>query len=201
MDGKTIATLIVTILVAFVGLIVKYLNDISFARRLARLERINLQLRNLYGPLYAIDQATHIAWKAFRSRYRKNQSFFSRNPPPTEADLTAWRLWIREVFMPLNLVMEKAIVENADLIIENEIPDCFLKLIAHIAAYKPVLKKWQDGDYTEHLSMSGYPKDLRPYVETSYIKLKDERTTLIGKMKRHSDGRCCTNKVSEQTSR
>jgi len=187
MDGKTIATLIVTVSVAFLGFIVKYLNDIAFARRKDRLDRINLQLRNLYGSLYAIDQATHIAWKAFRSRYRKDQSFFSSNPPPTEADLAAWRLWMLEVFMPLNLVMEKAIVENADLIIENEIPKCFLQLIAHIAAYKPVLRKWQNGDYSEHLSMSGYPKELRPYVETSYIKLKDERTTLIGKMKGHSD--------------
>jgi hypothetical protein len=88
-----------------------------------------------------------------------------------------------EVFMPLNLIMEKAIVENADLIIENEMPTCFLKLIAHIAAYKPVIRKWQDGDYSEHLSMSGFPKDLRPYVESSYLKLKSDRAILIGKMK------------------
>jgi hypothetical protein len=187
MDGKTIATLIVTVAVAFVGLIVKYLNDIAFARRKDRLERINLQLRNLYGPLYAIDQATNIAWKAFRSRYRKDQAFFGSNPPPTEADLAAWRLWMLEVFMPLNLVMEKAIVENADLIIENEMPDCFLELIAHIAAYKPVTRKWQDGDYSEYLSMSAFPKGLRPYVETSYIKLKNDRATLIGKMKGRND--------------
>jgi hypothetical protein len=183
MDGKTTATLIVTIALAFISYIVKYLNDLAIARRKDQLDRINSQLRNLYGPLYAIDQATDIAWKAFRSRYRRNCPFFGTSPPPTEDDLAAWRLWMLEVLMPLNLIMEKAIVENADLIIENEMPACFLKLIAHTAAYKPVLRKWKDGDYSEHLSLSVFPTDLRPYVESAYLKLKNDRATLIGKRK------------------
>jgi hypothetical protein len=93
-DSKTVVTLLVTAFLAFIGYIVKYLNDVAMARRKDRLDRINQQLRNLYGPLYAIDQASGIAWQAFRSRYRKKQSYFRSNPPPNEEDLKAWRLWM-----------------------------------------------------------------------------------------------------------
>src|ERR1043166_3187328 len=183
MDSKTAATLIVTVILALVGYIVKYANDIAGARRKDRLERLNLQLRGLYGPLYAFDKATNIAWLAFRSTYRPNVPYFDIVDQPTEQDLAAWRLWMSEVFMPLNLQMEKAIVENADLIIENEMPASFINLIAHIAAYKPVLQKWRAGDFSEHLSMSAYPEDLAQYVEAGYLSLKNERAALLGKLK------------------
>jgi hypothetical protein len=88
-----------------------------------------------------------------------------------------------EVFMPMDLLMEKAIIENADLIIENEMPKSFIDLIAHIAAYKPVMRKWQEGDFSEHLSVTNYPDDLPKYVEGSYVALKNERATLLGKLK------------------
>jgi hypothetical protein len=183
MDSKTAATLIVTVILAFVGYIVKYVNDMAVARRKDRLDRLNLQLRGLYGPLYAFDKATNIAWLAFRSTYRPNKAYFDLVDRPSEEDLAAWRIWMSEVFMPLNLQMEKAIVENADLIIENEMPGCFINLIAHIAAYKPVIQRWRDGDFSEHLSMSAYPTDLTQYVEAGYLSLKDERAALLGKLK------------------
>ena len=78
MDGKNVG-LIVTVVLAFITLIAKYFNDMAFARRKDRFERINLQLRNLYGPLYAIDHATNIAWNAFRSRCRPNVPYFTED--------------------------------------------------------------------------------------------------------------------------
>jgi hypothetical protein len=183
MDLKTTVTLLVTIALAFVGYIVKYVNDIAVARRKDRLDRLNLQLKGLYGPLYAFDKATNIAWRAFRREYRPGRPFFDLVQPPSERDLAAWRLWMTEVLMPLNLLMEKTIVENADLLIENEMPPCFINLIAHIAAYKPVLRKWCERDYSEHLSMTAYPTDLTQYVESCYLALKKERAALLGKLK------------------
>jgi len=89
--------------------------------------------------------------------------------------------------MPLNLLMEKAIVENADLIIENEMPECFIELIAHVAAYKAVMKKWREGDFSEHLSFTEYPRDtLSSYVERCYTSLKDQRAALLGKVNQKS---------------
>lgn len=181
------STIVVTICLAFIGYIATYLNNIAVARRKDRLERINLQLRNLYGPLYATDQASRIAWDAFRSRYRPSGSFFRSTPPPTKEELEAWRLWMSEVFMPLNLRMEKIIVENADLILGDQMPDSFLEFIAHVAAYKPVIKKWQSGDYSEHTSFSNYPTEMRQHIVSSYSQLKKEQEIILGKLRRSSD--------------
>jgi hypothetical protein len=85
-----------------------------------------------------------------------------------------------EVFMPLNLRLEKTIVENGDLIIEKEMPKCFLSLCAHVAAYKPVSKKWESGDFSEHVSLSNFPMDLGQYVGASYSHLKTEQAALLG---------------------
>jgi hypothetical protein len=180
MDWKTTATLVVTVILAVVGFLVKYVNDLAIARRKDRLERINLQLKNLYGPLYATTHASEIAWQAFRSVYRPGMPFFRTLPAPNDEELAAWRLWMLEVFMPLNLRLEKTIVDNSDMIIENQMPDCLLRLCSHVAAYKPVLKKWENGDYSEFLSLSPYPEDLLEYVESCYAELKAKQADLLG---------------------
>lgn len=188
MGDKTIITLTVTVGLAFLGFIIKYLNDVAIARRRDRLDRINQQLKYLYGPLYATRHVSHIAWEAFRSRYRPGKRFFRSEPPPSKDELAAWRLWMTEVFMPLNLRLEKTIVENGDLIIEKEMPECFLRLCAHVAAYKPVIRKWQSGDYSEHMSMSAFPtKDLNKYIDSSYARLKNDQAALLGALKAKAD--------------
>jgi hypothetical protein len=187
MDGKTIVTLLVTVALAFVGYLVKYVNDLAIARRKDKLERVNLQLKNLYGPLYATGRASEIAWQAFRSRYRPGKAFFGTQPAPNDDELAAWRLWMSEVFMPLNLRLEKTIVENGDLIIEEQMPECFLSLCAHVAAYKPVMKNWQSGDYSQLMSVSNYPDDLLKYVESTYSELKHTQAALLGGLKVKAD--------------
>jgi hypothetical protein len=183
MDWKTTITLLVTVALALVGYLIKYLNDLVIVRRKDRLERINLQLKNLYGPLYATAHASETAWQAFRSAYRPGKPFFYSTPPPNEEELVAWRLWMVEVFMPLNLRLEKVIVDNGDLIMERQMPDCLLRLCAHVAAYKPVIKKWQAADYSEHMSLSPYPEDLLQYVESCYSTLKAKQSVLLGSLK------------------
>ena len=187
MDSKTIATLLVTVTLALIGFLVKYINDLAIARRKDKLERVNLQLKNLYGPLYATTQASEIAWQAFRTRYRPGKPFFRSQPPPNDEELAAWRIWMAEVFMPMNLRLEKTIVDNGDLIMEKSMPECLLRVCSHVAAYKPVMKKWQSGDYSEFLSLSPYPEDLLGYVESSYSELKAKQAALLGSLRVKGD--------------
>ena len=182
MDDKTFYTLLVSILLAILGMAVKYWNDLRIAQRKDRLERVNLQLRDLYGPLYALDLAASVAWASFRSKYRPGGSFFGRAPKPTSEELIAWRLWMREVFMPLNLRMEERIVSQAHLVVGGKMPDCFIELCAHVAAYKTVLKRWDSGDFTDHVSVINYPvESLRRYVHESYFSLLAEQQTVLGR--------------------
>lgn len=53
--GVTIAVSVITTVVAAAGTYVgTYLNNISLARRQDQLDRVNAQLRDLYGPLVAL---------------------------------------------------------------------------------------------------------------------------------------------------
>ena len=86
------------------------------------------------------------------------------------------------IFMPLNDVREKIIIEKAHLIVEEEMPVCLLDFVTHVVGYKAVLAKWAEGDYIERRSTIGWPPEFDIYVERSYMALKAEQTRLI-----HSD--------------
>lgn len=184
MDEKTVYTLSVSILLALLGIAAKYWNDLRVAQRKDQLDRINLQLRDLYGPLYALDQAGLEAWRAFRSRVRPGGPFFSDSDPPSKDDLAAWRLWMTEVFMPMNVRMETIITANTHLVVQGEMPQGFKELIAHVSAYKAVLKAWTQGDHSEHLSVIPYPTAIRKYLSDSYFDLIRQQQKLLGAVTR-----------------
>jgi phage gp29-like protein len=92
-----------------------------------------------------------------------------------------WRLWVAEVLMPMNLSQEKIILNSAHLIREQEVPECLLNFVAHIAAWKAVLKKWEVGDFSEQFSLVAYPTEVADYAASAYRELKAEQLRLIGR--------------------
>lgn len=66
MNLNTALTLIVTVFLALIG----YLYTLFLARRKDRLKRINRQLSDLYGPLYALSRTGAYVWTSFRSQHR-----------------------------------------------------------------------------------------------------------------------------------
>lgn len=185
MDSALVAaivTAIVTVIVALIGYLATYWNNILLAQRTEQLNRINRQLSEFYGPLYSLVDASDQAWNAFRTKYRHGIPYFANNPPPTDEDLAAWRLWITTVFMPRNLQLYEMIVSKADLIIETDMPDCLRYFCAHVAAYQVVLKKWESQDFSEHTSIINYPKKaLTEYGYQSFMNLKRKQAELLGK--------------------
>ena len=132
--------------VAAIGYIVKYRTDLQLAQRNDRLERINRQLSDFYGPLLAHTRSSNVSWRAFRKRYRTGSGSFWINPPPTREDVVAWRLWMTTVFMPMSQRMMEIVLNRADLIEEPEMPPCLLALCAHVAGYQAVIKEWETGE-------------------------------------------------------
>ena len=90
-----------------------------------------------------------------------------------------WVLWMTTIFMPLNDIREKVIIEKAHLIIEEQMPQCLLDFVTHVVGYKAVLAKWADGDYTERRSTIGWPPEFDLYVKHSYAALKAQQTNLL----------------------
>lgn len=181
MDIALVVTTVTAIMVALFGYIATYINDVRITQRTEQLNRVNKQLSEFYGPLFALSQANGIAWHKFREEYRPHEAFFSRSNPPSEEELQIWRLWIQTVFMPSNLQMYEIIVLKADLLIEKHMPQCLLLFCAHVTAYQPVLKKWELNDYSEHTSLINYPSnELLEYCNKSFERLKAEQSRLLG---------------------
>lgn len=175
--------LIVSILIATVGWLFTYLHKRHLEIRAARLERVNDQLRLLYGPLYAVLCAGDAAWEAFSENYwpaHGQESFFPEDEEPTEEETALWRLWMTHVFHPLNEKIEGIIVEHMDLLDDAEVPQAYFDALAHIAAYHAVLRQWEDQDYREHTSIINFPTvDLRNAVEPAFLRLREEQESLI----------------------
>ncbi len=180
-EAKTVAFAILSGVVGFLG---KGVYDLWSVRRIERLSRVNQQLKLFYGPLYALNQASNLAWRAFRSRTRPGGSFFGdpSRPPPNAKELEAWRLWMLTVFKPIHDEMLTIVTKNSDLLIESDFPEPLQLFCAHVAAYKVVFAKWSENDYSEHTSVLNYPtEELNNYLANSFKLLKAEQKRLLGR--------------------
>jgi hypothetical protein len=185
MNQTFIITTSISIILALFGYLFTWFSSRRSTQQQAQLDRVNQQLSNLYGPLFALVESTDISWRAFRSKHQPNSRFFSKITPPNEEDVVTWRLWMQTVFMPINSQMYDIIQDHAHLLIESDMPKCLLLLLAHVASFKAVIQQWEQGDFSEHESMVAYPSEsLVAYVNESYKKLKAEQAQLIGLLKR-----------------
>src|SRR5262245_46626628 len=92
------------------------------------------------------------------------------------------------VFQPLNVDMEKTIVNNSQLILGRRMPRAFRELIAQTEAYKAVIAAWKEADrndpraYTSRANNTviglNYPTNIRECVQRVYDGLKERQEHL-----------------------
>lgn len=184
MDTATIATLGVTLTVAVAGYFAKYLNDTAVASTEARLERTNVQLRDLYGPLFSMAQINTSTWEAFLDVHRQtglfSQSLQGGVSPRTPEEEAIWRHWIKHVFQPLNAAMAQCVIEHADLLDETEMPHVLLLLGAHARGYEGVIGAWDLTGEQPNMSLTPFPGEaLLEYTQAKYIELKSRQQRLL----------------------
>jgi hypothetical protein len=157
--SKILVGVAIAILAATFGYVVSYLDQ----HRKDQIAFVNAQIEKLYGPLFAMVQTNDIAWRHFRQIYwSERASFFAKNHELNQEDIDLWRRWIRNVFQPINVKMEDAIVNNAQLLVGEHMPQVFLQFISHTEAYKSVIAKWEDEEKEEKQEMS-------PTLDISYL--------------------------------
>ncbi|MET7984696.1 DUF3883 domain-containing protein [Streptomyces sp. NPDC005281] len=188
MQLNIVVPLVVTVVIAATGYGATYLTNLRLTRRKDHLDRVNRQLSELYGPLYAQSTAVDQAWEKFEARYRTK---WVASAPTTAEWAATWRLWMSTVFMPLNRRMVETIVTHADLLIEDTIPDSLKELCAHVACYEPIVAGWQEEgfdsvQYGDHVSIAGnFPhEELSVYLQESFESLKREQAWLLARMQR-----------------
>lgn len=186
MDNSTIALIgiAVSILVAATGWIIAYVSKRQLDSRMAQLERVNRQLRELYGPLYIGLEAANRTWEAFWDKHRPAHGesyYFGPSVEVTEKEKEVWRNWIENVFEPMNAKAEEILTNNIDLFESDEIPDAFVDALAHIASYRAVLAQWKESDFSEHVAVNNWPRnELIAIVKPAYEKLRKEQRALLG---------------------
>jgi hypothetical protein len=181
-EAKTVAF---AILSGVIGFLAKSIYDLWAATRKDKLDRLNQQLKLLYGPLYALSQANQLAWEAFRSRVKPGGPFFGGESPPSPEELSQWRYWMSTVFRPINEEMFSLITKNADLLIEDDLPKSLRLFCAHVAAYKVVFERWSKHDFSEYTSVANYPaKEVIEYLGESFKHLKCQQRHLLGESSR-----------------
>ena len=165
---------VLTISIAFAGYLITILGARMLARRRDKLKLVNKRLNEFYGPLYVASEAGNIAYRSLLNRQGKAQS-----EPILDSEVKEWTLWMTTIFMPLNDIREKVIIEKAHLIIEEQMPKCLLDFVTHVVGYKAVMARWAEGDYSERRSTIGWPPEFDVYVKRSYAALKSEQTRLM----------------------
>jgi hypothetical protein len=169
---------IAAILVALLGAGLSFVQTRRLQRRQARLARLNAQLEELYGPIYATLEASRIAYRRLLDKLRPGSVslFDPGSAPPSEEELSTFRRWIETVSHPRATEAYERIINKAHLLIEDEIPECLLTFCAHKAGYDVLIKRWHCQDFTEHLSVVRHPGDrLYEYLEQSFTRLKKEQ--------------------------
>jgi hypothetical protein len=180
MEDLTVLTAAVTVALAVLGFIGTYVNNVRLSQRQARLDRVNRQLSELYGPLLAIRGASTEAFDHFVRKHGFEPGHYTRGRA-SEDDLRQWRLWMTTVFMPGNRRLYDLILSKADLLLENDMPPVVLAFCAHVLAYEVVLRRWEDGDFSEHTSLSVWPAAFDDYAKRSFAALKEEQSRLLGR--------------------
>jgi hypothetical protein len=180
-NNLPIVTLIATIILAFTGYMMAYVNARLLAKKKEQLELINRQINEFYGPLYVATQTGKMAYLALTKKLGK-EDIFAQDTEPSLEELEEWYLWMKTVFMPLNETREKIIIEKAHLIIEEQMPDCLLQFVTHVVSYKAVMAKWSKGDFSEKFSLIDFPESLDDYAARSFVELKKRQVRLLGKM-------------------
>ncbi|MCJ1681515.1 hypothetical protein MTF65_30000 [Streptomyces sp. APSN-46.1] len=178
------ATVIVTVVLAFLGYLTTYLNGLRLAQRQARLARVNQQLSDFYGPLFALMESNSRTYDTFSATYARpdGRDPFQHEIPPSEEELAQWRTWATTVFIPTIRAMRDVVVGKADLLIEEEMPQVLLQLCAHVSGYEITAARWAAGDYEEHLSLIPFPgRELREYTRDRFARLKAEQSRLLGR--------------------
>jgi hypothetical protein len=165
---------ILTVILALSGYLITSLSAHMLARRSDKLELVNRRINEFYGPLYVASEAGNIAYRSLLERQGKEKS-----EPILDSEMKEWMLWMTTIFMPLNDIREKVIIEKAHLIVEENMPQCLLDFVTHVVGYKAVMAKWAEGDYAERRSSIGWPPEFDIYVKHSYAALKAEQTRLM----------------------
>ena len=164
-----------SILAAVLAYILNQRGQLRQERRQAALARVSSQVRDLYGPLNAMVDVNERIWEKLRDSELPPQA--ERRP---EAGTQNWRRWRDGALMPSNRKMRDLIVENADLLVEAEVPQVLRDFCAHVSSVEIVLAAEAEAEGTKERALIPHPGAAYvQYVRETFAALKLEQQQLL----------------------
>lgn len=160
-----------------------FYNTKATDERKAQIERVNVQVGKLYGPLLACVHATRTAYAAMVRQHSPDgtsEGFRAAvRDDPGGPEGQAYRRWMKTVLQPLNERASETIVNNVDLLEAGRVDPTLLQFVAHVSAYKVILRRWEEGAIGEWSAIS-YPNQLLEYVTREFKRIKRKQAELLG---------------------
>ena len=173
-------------LLALGGFLFTYFNSKSVEERKARIERVNRQLKEFYGPLLACVSATSSAKRAMIKqmlgseaiREESLHAIIRRDPSASRT----YQQWMELVLQPLNERAAKVVTENIDLLEGSEITTSLLQLVAHVYANRVLISSWKETPTSlpSFSSAISYPDRLEEFVAREFSRMKRVQAELLG---------------------
>lgn len=164
-----------------IAVLAYWLNSLGETRRTvhrAKLEWVNSQLRELYGPLLVLTDVNETAWNEYKSRYLTEGTQRRRPEVMTEQEKRRWKVWMSTVFAPAGLQMRDTIMRHGDLIIGNEMPKVVLDFCSHVSSLEVLLAEWNSSEEEEEVLVRHPGSEFVEYVRASYKHLKEVQSIL-----------------------
>ncbi|KAG1673642.1 hypothetical protein FOA52_013306 [Chlamydomonas sp. UWO 241] len=165
------------------GYLFTYWNGKAVEERKARIDRVNRQLREFYGPLLACVTATKSAYEAMVKQHSADGTpeAFERAliEEPGGKVANAYRGWMAQVLQPLNEKAATIVTDNVDLLDGSAIQPQLLQLVAHVYANRVILKMWSEGEYSS-VSVIPYPNPIVDFARHEFAKMKRRQAELLG---------------------
>ena len=147
-------------------------------RRQTALARVNAQLRDLYGPLIAMVSANENLWQAMRKSILPSRDQ-RRSGALTAEHAEEWRYWLQQALMPANIKMRDVILQHADLMIGDDLPQVMQEFCSHVAAYEVLLARGAEQNWSFKRSLIPHPgPSFAEYIQTSFATLKARQAAL-----------------------
>lgn len=168
-----IVTASASVIVAMLIFVLNQHAQIRQEQRQVRLDRLENQLRKLYGPLNSLIDVNERIWQALRES--RVPAKLERSP---EGGSDEWRRWRDLALMPTNHKMVNLIIENADLLIETEVPKVVSDFCAHVTSLEVVVAAESDGE--KQRTLIAHPgAQWVDYVRSRFKVLKGEQNDLL----------------------
>ena len=193
MSATATITVLVTIGLAFAGYVATYASNRLLAQRQARLERINNQLSNLYGPLLADQAFGKAAWEVYVETSRRiGPMWWDADREPNGEQSRLWQTWVEKVFQPTNRRMIECVKANAALLLEDKMPGCLIHVAENLAAYDVLAVRWGEPEFVATRKEDLVPperflfkgEELEDYVRKGFTTLKQAQQELLGELSR-----------------